>query len=99
MKVSLSVGDVIDRITILKIKKLRIRDPENLANVKRELGILLSECDSAGIEWPVELANQLETVNEKLWDVEHHLRVHENKADFGDEFFQRARSVCRLNDQ
>jgi hypothetical protein len=101
MKVEMSLGDVVDRVTILLIKSERFDDPAKLANVHNELEALRSAWTAEG-QPPMEgLADWagLRTVNEKLWDVEDLLREHERRADFGADFVALARSVYHLNDR
>ncbi len=88
------VADLLDRISILRIKANRIQGPA-LEHVQRELAMLQSR-------WTFEEvpeAARLEAVNQELWDVEDALRSHEAKQDFGPRFVELARSVYRLNDE
>ncbi len=101
MKVEMSLGDVVDRVTILRIKSVRIPDPAKVANVRRELAVLVDGWAAAGLP-PMESLDEwagLRTVNEQLWDVEDALRDHERDQDFGAEFVRLARSVYHLNDR
>jgi hypothetical protein len=88
-----SVGDLLDRITILRIKVRRCA-PEQSANVAGELGALARL-------WATEEPEmaELARVNEALWEVEDRLRVAEAAGSFGDAFIADARSVYRLNDR
>jgi hypothetical protein len=94
-----SWGELLDKITILEIKRERIGDPAALRNVAREHDHL---CDIAA---PVEgqpdiapLMARLREVNRLLWDIEDQIRMKEASADFGPEFVQLARSVYKTND-
>jgi hypothetical protein len=100
VKVELPLGDVVDKITILRIKARRIADPAKVANVRRELDVLEAAWAAAGHPSLDRLANAaaLAEVNEQLWDVEDALREHERRGDFGPEFVRLARSVYHLND-
>lgn len=96
-----SPGELIDRITILRIKARRIADPDKLRNVHRALRTLEATRNSqlptlAEVE---QLAQQLLEVNEALWDVEDELRECERRQDFGSRFVELARSVYRFNDR
>lgn len=92
------LGDVLDRITILRVKTLKVSDAQKLANVRAELQALQALWAGLQVgELPEEAA--LEQVNESLWDVEDQLRRHEAARDFGAQFVQRARSVYQLNDR
>lgn len=98
MEVPLPLGDVLDRITILRIKGRKMRDERALAHVRRELEMLERRWSEAGFHAPEEEA-ALEQVNEALWEVEDALRRHEAAADFGAEFVALARSVYHHNDR
>lgn len=97
----ISVGELIDKITILRIKRERIRAAPALANVERELDRLLDIraraslhlADLAGLE------DELFQVNGRLWDIEDELRALERSSNFGKRFIELARSVYRLNDR
>jgi Family of unknown function (DUF6165) len=97
----ISVGELIDKITILRIKLDKIRDPAAQANIRRELDQLIAIRAGARLEdsalAPFE--EQLSEVNRRLWDVEDELRALENTGDFGSRFVELARSVYRLNDR
>ncbi len=99
--VEIAPGELIDRITILRIKERRITDEAKLRNVRAELNALTAIRDRALIGAPSidDLATELESINEALWDVEDALRVHERNGDFGPEFVERARSVYHQNDR
>ena len=95
----ISVGELIDKITILRIKSRRIADPAKLANVARELARL--EALKAGL--PEDLAflaliEELEAVNAALWDIEELKRGHEREGRFDDAFIDLARQVYLRND-
>lgn len=98
MEIPLPLGDVLDRITILRIKARRITAPEKLQNVHAELTLLQARWDAQAFP---NLAEEpaLAAVNERLWDVEDALRALEHRAEFGPEFVALARSVYQLNDQ
>jgi hypothetical protein len=97
----ISVGELIDKITILRIKRERIRAASALTNIDRELDRLLeiragSSLDLADL---AALEEELFRVNGRLWDVEDEVRSLEQSGDFGERFIELARSVYRLNDQ
>jgi tetratricopeptide (TPR) repeat protein len=95
-----SLGELIDKITILRIKAERIGEPEKLANVRRELTLLerLAGEDGAS-EPPIDLlTEQLAAVNGRLWAIEDALRSCERQGDFGPRFVALARSVYCEND-
>jgi predicted nuclease with TOPRIM domain len=97
----ISCGELIDKITILKIKSERITDSEKLKNVHTELEALQQTCDEyIGKNDEVEkLQKNLEEVNQALWDIEDAIRVKERNKEFDDEFIQIARSVYITNDK
>lgn len=97
--VPISVGELLDKITILEIKAERIGDPAKLAHVRHELDALAGL--SAGLGLGTEalaLVGELGQVNRRLWDVEDRLRALERAETFGPEFIALARSVYREND-
>ncbi len=98
MEIPVPLGDVLDKITILRIKSRKIRSAHKLRHVRRELAALEAKWRSGGFPALAEEA-ELEAVNEALWEVEDALRRHEAAGDFGAEFIGRARSVYKLNDR
>ena len=97
----ISIGELIDKITILKIKKLNINDESKLIHVVKELKTLLG-IHKSKINNTKEiklLENNLMNVNKKLWIVEDKLRILENKKLFNKNFIILARSVYKLNDK
>ncbi|MEN0068443.1 MAG: DUF6165 family protein [Myxococcota bacterium] len=99
LSIEVSHGEVVDKITILQIKRDKILDREKLVYVERELDALRRSWAQCGVPWPDDEAEALQAVNLALWDVEDLLRRHEADDDFGSSFVARARSVYRLNDQ
>ena len=98
--VPISVGELLDKITILEIKAERIADPEKRRNIDRELSELSARRDALGLGRPElrPLIDDLAEVNRRLWEVEDDLRRLEAKQDFGPDFIRLARSVYREND-
>jgi hypothetical protein len=95
-----SLGELIDKITILRIKAERIGEPDKLANVHRELNLLersAREHDLSGPSIDL-LTDQLAAVNRRLWTIEDALRACEREGEFGPRFVTLARSVYREND-
>jgi hypothetical protein len=99
MKVEVSNGEIVDKITILKIKSERITDVDKLKNIYTELNELLPLLVDIGINMDSELFIELYNVNSELWVVEDDLRELERNRDFGDEFIRLARSVYYKNDR
>ena len=95
-----SLGELVDKITILRIKAERIREPQKLANVHRELQLLerLAREDGAWGSSLDMLTDQLAAVNARLWTIEDALRACERDGDFGPRFVALARSVYCEND-
>jgi len=101
IKVPISPGELLDKITILRIKSKRMNDPQKLANVRLELGAL--ESTWAGSAYAaVDIAadvDALMAVNERLWVVEDHIRDKERARTFDAEFIRLARAVYVENDE
>jgi hypothetical protein len=100
VRVPVSIGELFDKITILRIKEDRLRSEEKRANVRRELGALEDEARALALPaWIEDEARELRRVNETLWDVEEELRALEAKQDFGPRFVDLARAVYKTNDE
>lgn len=101
MKVECALGDVVDKVTILRLKEERITDHLARADVQQELRGLLAAWSAEGHPPVEELEDydQLALVNRQLWDVEDALRMYERDGDFGERFVELARSVYQLNDR
>jgi len=99
--VPISPGELLDKITILRIKQVRILDAAKLANVKLELALLEQTWrDSGGAARDVALDERaLENVNERLWDIEDRIRDKEAKQSFDRDFIELARAVYLANDE
>jgi hypothetical protein len=100
MVVEISIGEVIDKISILEIKSKKITDPTKLENVKKEFDILLSTTVKT-IDWDsiTDLYSELIEINSKLWDIEDNIRIKEKNKEFDSEFIELARSVYYTNDE
>jgi hypothetical protein len=99
--VPLSPGEMLDKITILRIKAARMSDPVKVANVKHELALLEEtwrDSGAAAVDIGDEEAN-LTRVNEKLWVIEDEIRDEERAKRFGEKFIELARSVYVVNDE
>lgn len=99
--VPISPGELLDKITILRIKGARILDAAKLANVNHELGLLeASWRDSGGAAAGLaQEEHALQRVNEQLWDIEDRIRDKEAKQTFDREFIELARAVYIANDE
>ena len=99
--VPVSVGEVVDKVTILEIKSERISDSEKLRNVAAELDAL-RPLVSGGVfdaEEVVALTDALRAVNGELWDIEDDIRAEEAAGRFGERFIELARAVYVTNDR
>lgn len=99
--VETSVGDLIDKITILQIKLERIQDPPKRENIAKELA-KLEEVRRKAIGESAELSRLgglLKGVNEELWDLEDRIRDLERVGDFEEDFVGVARKIYRTNDR
>jgi hypothetical protein len=99
--VPVSEGELLDKLSILLIKKDRITNPEKLVNIEREFEMLdkvLKEKCPTSAELDT-LRGELREVNEALWDIEDELRLCEKGKEFGPRFIELARSVYQTNDR
>ena len=97
----ISAGELIDKITILEIKKEKISNKEKLVEVNKELNSLnetlkKSINDSSNI---INFKNYLKNINLKLWDIEDGKRLAEKNSQFDEKFIELARSVYKFNDE
>ena len=99
MKVEIPNGDLVDKITILKIKQLNVMNEEKLQNIKLEYQTLKPLLEEIGMSENDRLFTDLLDVNEKLWRIEDDLRVLEKDKEFGDTFVNLARAVYFTNDE
>lgn len=98
MKIEVSNGEIIDKLTIIEIKLERIRDEAKLTNLKKEYEVLRNASSSImGKDNP--LYQALYRINCDLWDIEDRIRELEKKKDFGETFIATARSVYFSNDK
>ena len=98
-KIEVSVGELIDKITILEIKQEKISDEVKLSHINAELDILRATVDSENISVPQELVDELRSINTELWDAEDVIRACERDADFTEAFVECARLDAILNDK
>ena len=102
IKIDISIGELLDKISILRIKDERIGDEEKLAHINHELSLLtaiVEEFNEDDMKWAYYFIDELYTVNDKLWDVEDNIRDKERNQEFDDEFIQLARDVYHTNDK
>tara|TARA_B100000530_G_scaffold28720_1_gene17491 strand:- start:36 stop:434 length:399 start_codon:yes stop_codon:yes gene_type:complete len=93
----ISVGELIDKITILEIKKNHIKG-EKLINIERELYSLNLIIKENKLNIDKRLISVLKDINEKLWDIENRIREKEKEKNFSKYFIELARSVYKNND-
>jgi len=98
MKIEVSIGEIVDKLSILQIKTTFIKDEEKLKNVKTEYDYLY---DIVFNEMKIEQSDFLDmvSINQKLWKIEDDIRDKERDKTFDDEFIQLARSVYFTNDE
>ena len=98
--VEVSVGELLDKISILEIKQEKIKDTESLKFIKDEYKVLKSELDKniKTDEKLKNLFNSLKEINSKLWVIEDDKRMCEKNKDFGEKFIKLSRDVHFLND-
>lgn len=99
IQVPVSVGELVDKITILNIKNRMIIDAEKLANILTELEALKAVCLQHGIDVNDRETCALERINLKLWKIEDDIRDKERSKAFDQEFVELARSVYVTNDE
>jgi len=98
--VEISVGELLDKISILKIKKEKIKDPEKLKFIDDEYKTLKDQLDKnvKSDKKLDELLESLKQINSKLWVIEDEKRMCEKNSDFGEQFVKLSREVHFLND-
>ena len=96
----ISIGELVDKLTILEIKLKKIVNKESLDIIKKEYQILkgidLKGIDKVKYE---SLFNKLKSINEKLWEIENEKRLLEKNSDFGNKFIKVSRDVHFMNDK
>ena len=93
-----SLGELIDKITILEIKQIHMTGIK-LKNVDKELKLLKKILQDKNLEIDIDLINNLKEVNNNLWEIEDNIRIKESNQKFDKEFIQLARSVYKENDK
>ena len=99
--VEVSVGELLDKISILEIKKDRIKDNDKLKYINDEYNILKSEFEkNVKVDQKLkDLFKLLKDINNKLWDIENEKRLCEKNSDFGEVFIKTSRDIHFLNDK
>jgi len=99
--VEVSVGELLDKLSILEIKKIRIKDPSKLNFINEEYDILKNQFEkNVKIDDKLnDLFKELKDINNTLWDIENEKRLCEKNSDFGDVFIKTSRDIHFLNDK
>ena len=99
--VEVSVGELLDKISILEIKKEKIKDKDNLSYINDEYSVLKIQLEN-NIKMGDKLKDlfiSLKQVNNKLWAIENEKRFYEKNKDFGEKFVKTSRDIHFLNDE
>ena len=94
----ISIGELIDKITILEIKKKHMKE-SRLNNVEKELNLLKCILQDKNLEIRQDLVNDLKNINNSLWEIEDRIREKECQQEFDNDFIELARSVYKTNDK
>ena len=94
----ISIGELVDKITILEIKKNKLQNSK-LENVLKELNFLRELIEKNKIVITDDLFSQLKEINLSLWNIEDQIRIKEKKKEFDNTFIELARSVYFTNDK
>ena len=99
IKIPVSVGELVDKITILEIKTKNVKETGKSKNIENELSklnLIYADLRNEKLDSHYE---ELKTINEKLWNIEDEIRILEKNKNFGTEFIEFARSVYITNDK
>lgn len=99
MKIEVSVGELVDKVSILEIKIEKIKDAVKSGNVKKEYDVLINSMNSAGVNKDTAEYKELKKINSDLWEIEDRIRIKEKREEFDSEFIELARSVYFNNDK
>ena len=94
----ISIGELIDKITILEIKQ-KYMTGIKLKNINKEMKLLKNILQDKNLEINIDLIKNLKKVNKKLWEIEDNIRIKESNQEFDEEFIKLARSVYIENDK
>jgi len=99
IKANISIGELVDKITILEIKSIKIENKEKLKNVQHELKILNRILKKLNITEDIyKTKNELYKINLEMWEIEDKIRLFEKEKKFDEDFIQLARNVYKTND-
>lgn len=96
--IPVSLGELLDRVSILELKQQRVTDSRRLRNITREFALLTGILEKNGFALSDPAMQPLRLVNSQLWDLENRIRLLDRKNNHGREFIQAAREIHRLND-
>lgn len=99
VQVKVSLGELVDKLSILEIKSQKISDPQKLEHVNREKKSLQETLDDLALEGIEAFQKELFEVNSELWDIEDRIREKERNSQFDGEFIEIARAVYVTNDK
>ena len=94
----ISIGELIDKITILEIKQIYMTGIK-LKNINKEMKLLKNILQDKNLEINIDLIKNLKKINNTLWEIEDNIRIKESKQEFDEEFIKLARSVYIENDE
>jgi len=94
----ISIGELIDKITILEIKQIYMTGIK-LKNINKEMKLLKDILQDKNLEINIDLIKNLKNINKNLWEIEDKIRIKESKQEFDEEFIKLARSVYIENDK
>ena len=94
----ISIGELIDKITILEIKQIYMTGIK-LKNINKEMKLLKNIVQDKNLEINIDLIKNLKKTNKKLWEIEDNIRIKESNQEFDEEFIKLARSVYIENDK
>ena len=99
-KILISNGEILDKFSILELKKNKISDTDKLKNIENEMLHLKITYSNIINKYNIfNLYNELRQINELLWNIEDSIRLKEHKKEFDKEFIELARSVYKTNDK
>jgi len=99
MKIDVSNGELVDKVTILSIKLEKLKSETKQENVRAEYDLLYPQLKTIGMDETSEAFRELKEVNLRLWDIEDRIRLKEAAREFDDDFIRLARSVYFQNDR
>ncbi len=99
IEIKCSLGEIIDKMTILEIKAKLIKDKKKLININKELNYIQQKLNKENYKTKIQnLIEELTTVNNKLWNIEDEIRIKEKRKEFDKRFIDLARDVYKTND-